>query len=488
MIFKALEQHAEQIPGDIALSSDAGSLTYAELWTRIEKTAAWLEAEKVRCLGIALDNGIDWVVLDLAAMKLRLAIVPVPGYFTPAQVDALVEKAGIDCLVTAGRPGDPPAADDGQYRAERFTAERRSPDNAKITFTSGSTGQPRGAILSHETLGRVAMSIVEAMTLIDVRRHLCMLPLATLLENVAGVYAPLIKGIETIVPSPEASGLAGSSSLDIEKFAACLANHQPQSLILVPQLLMALTTLAEFGMVDASGLRMVAVGGGKVGLNLLKKAETQGIPVFEGYGLSEAGSVTTLNLPGHSRPGSVGRALPHAELRVSDTGELEVRGTLMSGYLGEPPLSCDWLPTGDLGSIDKEGFVTVDGRIKNMFVTAYGRNINPEWVEAELTQHPSVGQALVVGEARATNLALIWPRFETSVEALQVIVDDANSRLPDYARVHDFLVMEEALDPSLMTANGRLKRQDVMNQYAARIAAHYETEDGLPFPEAASLA
>ncbi len=466
-IMQAIRTHAAIMPAVVAIRSraaisDTGVVTWQDLLTRVLAFSDWLLQSEVKTLGILLDNTIDWVLADLAAIHLGINVVPIPAYFSPAQIDRLISVSGIDCLLSVD--GD---AVDSLFaaRTTRITHAVSHPDlhNCKITFTSGSTGDPKGVVLEHAKLEAVALSIVSAMESIDVRSHLCILPLASLLENIAGIYAPLIKGIEIILPTGQETGLQGSSSLDVNQFAACLQACQPHSLILVPQLLTALVTLTEFNMLAPDYLRMVAVGGARVGSALLEKSRALGIPIYEGYGLSEAGSVTCLNLPGSQKAGSVGKVLPHAELRISESGEIEVRGSTfsgyldVSGYLGETGISDEWIATGDTGEIDAEGFVFIKGRIKNTFITSFGRNINPEWVEAELTQHASIAHALFYGEARPTNLAVIWPRFEMDARAISEIVANINKDLPDYAHIHDFVVMTERLPADFMTSNGRIR-------------------------------
>ena len=224
---------------------------------------------------------------------------------------------------------------------------------------------------------------------------------------------------------------------------------------------------------NSKDLKMVAVGGGKVAENLIDKASELEIPVYQGYGLSEAGSVVTLNLPGEQRKGSVGKALSHADIRVSEKGELEVSGALMEGYLGEQR-SGDWLQTGDFGSIDEDGFVYITGRIKNTFITSYGRNVHPEWVEAEFLQFPAVGQCLFYGEARDENLLLVWPRFPIDPATLKEMTSEVNEGLPDYARIHRVMIVEQPLSEEFITGNGRLKRSEVIGRYRADIENQYQ--------------
>ena len=173
------------------------------------------------------------------------------------------------------------------------------------------------------------------------------------------------------------------------------------------------------------------MGGAAVGAKLLiAAARALGIPAYEGYGLSEGASVQTLNLPGADRPGSAGRALPHARLRVAADGEIEVAGSLFGGYLGDPTPRPAWWPTGDLGSIDADGFLHCSGRKKNVLITAFGRNVSPEWVETALRGEPAIAQAVVFGDGQPALSAVLWPlRRDADDAALQAAVDAANATL-----------------------------------------------------------
>src|SRR5690606_11466174 len=147
-----------------------------------------------------------------------------------------------------------------------------------------------------------------------------------------GVYANLQNGSRICVPPLADVGMSASSSLAVARFVAAQHTYRPDSLILVPQLLLALTAAAEAGLPLPAGYRFVAVGGGKVSEALLERAARAGIPVHEGYGLTECGSVVAVNLPGAGRPGTVGRPLPHVAVSIID-GEIHVAGAAMLGYL-----------------------------------------------------------------------------------------------------------------------------------------------------------
>jgi long-subunit acyl-CoA synthetase (AMP-forming) len=317
----------------------------------------------------------------------------------------------------------------------------------------------------------VAESIVTATAGLGIERHLCLLPLALLLENITGMYAPLLAGATVILPSGRERGLHGSQQLDIGQLFACLHTWQPHSLVLVPQMLKALTVAASQGMPLPDSLRYVAVGGARVSPELLDEARTAGIPVYEGYGLSECSSVVTLNLPGDDRPGSVGKPLPHARVRIAADGEIHVCGATLLGYAGQPPQADAWYATGDLGFIDTDGFLHLTGRRRNAFITAYGRNVNPEWPESELSRFPEITQAVVFGEARENNVAIIQPTAagipDTAIDAR---VATANELLPDYARIHQWLRTDAAFSSAngLLTASGKPRREAVWRHYRAR--------------------
>jgi long-subunit acyl-CoA synthetase (AMP-forming) len=219
--------------------------------------------------------------------------------------------------------------------------------------------------------------------------------------------------------------------------------------------------LMQTGQRAPVSLKLVAVGGAAVGGALVAVAQALGIPACEGYGLSEGCSVQTLNLPRAERPGSVGRVLPHARIRVAVDGELEVSGSLFSGYLDDPTPVPAWWPTGDLGSIDGDGFVHVQGRKKNVLITGFGRNVSPEWIETALRSHPAVLQSVVLGDGEPMLSAVLWPVSRTIDDAtLQAAVDEANATLPDYAHIRRWTRGRADFDSStgLATRNGRPQR------------------------------
>lgn len=217
----------------------------------------------------------------------------------------------------------------------------------------------------------------------------------------------------------------------------------------------------------AQSLRFIAVGGGKVATDLVAKSHQLGLPVYEGYGLSECGSVVALNTQGSMLPGSVGKPLSHCQISIAQDGEILISGSTMLGYLGEPAPALAQA-TGDLGYFDNQGFLHITGRKKNVQITAFGRNFSPEWVEAEAQVFPAISRIVIFGDGLSANVALIQPTpgYENS---LADQISQLNSRLPDYAQVHHYLLAQLSVENGLLTNNGRPKRQQILSEYHTRI-------------------
>jgi acyl-CoA synthetase (AMP-forming)/AMP-acid ligase II len=215
---------------------------------------------------------------------------------------------------------------------------------------------------------------------------------------------------------------------------------------------------------------------------LVQEARKLGLPVYEGYGLSECASVVSLNTPAHDLAGSAGHVLPHVQLSNAN-GELVVSGNTMLGYVGELQ---SWYPktiaTGDIGHVDGNGFVHISGRSKNLLISSYGRNIAPEWVESELLATPLLADAVVYGDAQPYCVALVSPRDPATPDALiQTVINATNMRLPDYAQVQRWhrLPAMLATNPQLLTANGRPRRAAIAAAFAGELAALYPATPAL---------
>ncbi len=486
----------------VALDDGRTQVAAGQLGGLVEAEARWISSLAGPGTRHALlaDNGVGWAIADLALHRWRLLNVPLPGYFTPAQLRHALDDAGVELVLT----DEPERVLGLEAHFDRVDASPRSglvalrrrldpaviaalpPGTTKVTYTSGSTGSPKGVCLGAESLETVARSLAGVTGPLGVRRHLCLLPLATLLDNLAGLLAAPLAGATCILPPLRETGIR-YGGLDVPALLGCISRHAPHSMILVPELLRVLVGAAAQGWRPPDSLRFVAVGGAPVSASLLERAAAAGLPVYEGYGLSECASVVALNRPGANKPGTAGRVLPHASVRIDSTGGIRVRGATLLGYVGDgrgtaPPVE---VVTGDLGEFDDEGFLRVRGRVKNLLITSLGRNVSPEWVERELLLDPAIGQAVVLGEARPFLVALVVPSPSLrgagadTARAIGAAVQAANSRLPDYARVRRWALASAPFSPAdgTLTANGRPRRDAIAERDGARIDTLYDRAD-----------
>lgn len=418
------------------------SIGGSELSQRIDSVSACLLAHlpKGSMVGIYADNSVDWAVADLALQQAGMVSIPVPGFFTLSQIGQLLMNYPVQAVIC---PLLPPALAAAGFTTKAELPQITSlvlcvkavsavpahshslPPGSKLTFTSGSTGDPKGIPLGTEQQWQVADSLAHALSSLGMKRHLAMLPMSVLLENVAGLYTALRLGAHVVLPPLSEVGLSGSSGFNARQALDTIIASEAESIILLPQMLRDLLVELQGTGRSLSRLKFVAVGGGKVAPSLISEARQAGLPVYEGYGLSEACSVVSLNMPTADRAGSVGKPLAHQSVRIVSDGEIEISQH-----------DAPWYATGDIGEIDSDGFLYVTGRKKNVLITSFGRNVSPEWPESVLQSFPEIAQVMVYGDGQPQLSALIVPSSpDYSVHTLQAVVDRANQSLPDYARI-----------------------------------------------------
>ena len=488
LVVGCIAAHAASHSGKVALVDECGALTYGELPAVIAHAASMFKAQRIASM---IDNSNAWAVVDLALAQNEAVSIPIPQFFTVGQARHLIDDAAPDLIITdqperiALLAGISPTGSVEIAGRELFLFARPAtaphplpPDTCKITYTAGTTGQPRGVCLTAQAIESVTLSLAEAVDAGAGDRSLALLPLSTLLENIGGIYVPLLAGSTAAVPSLTSCGLTGSSVVRPEMLVAALHRYLPSAIILVPQLLKLLVECLSAGTSLPSSLRFVAVGGAPCARALIERALKLGLPVYEGYGLSEAGSVVSLNCSGAQRPGSVGMPLPHAFVHIARDGEIVVAGRLFSGYLGGATMPPAEWPTGDLGHFDDEGYLYVTGRKKTVFATAFGRNVSPEWVEGELTASAALTQAAVFGEGRARNVAVLVPHPAAHPEQIAAAVAAANAQLPDYARVAAWHRADVPFSQAnhLARSTGLPDREAIAHRFAEALEQLYASE------------
>ena len=487
----------------IILSSTIESWDKAALLKKIsEVSEALLNRKNPKApVGILSDNSLEWIAIDLATQEIGVTLIPLPSFFTPSQWLHAIKSSGMQAIFC----GQEDAVKNlgfmfqNQYVGELKLFESMSvlsgiveqsnlSEVQKITYTSGTTSEPKGVCLSIDQQWLVAQSLEHALRSLQIKRHLNVLPLSVLLENIAGVYTALALGAENICVPLSKVGLHGSSNFDADACIAAIEKYQAESIILLPQMLQAIIARSTKQDPRLKSLKFVAVGGGKTPVTLIKAAKSMGIPVYEGYGLSECASVLSLNTPDHERIGSVGKVLANRSVRISKDGEIEVKSADLPHYLentegltseakSTPASTNDtWLPTGDLGHLDDEGFLYLDGRKKNVLITSFGRNISPEWPESLLLGSGLFKQAIVVGDGQAQlGALLVTAKDDVSDEAIQLAITTVNQDLPDYAQIGPWMLADEPFTSNngLATVNGRLKRDLIKHKFNNQIESLY---------------
>jgi long-subunit acyl-CoA synthetase (AMP-forming) len=293
------------------------------------------------------------------------------------------------------------------------------------------------------------------------------------LETICAICVPLLAGARTeFDPNLTASIARGQP----QGLASAFQRRIPTTSVLVPELLSVwLAELTATGERAPANLRFVAIGGAPVATTLAEKAWTMGIPVHEGYGLSECSSVVSVNRPGKRRPGTVGQPLPGLQVSIDD-GEIVVDGpTVMLGYQNGSDATRPWR-TGDMGAFDADGFLRILGRKDNLIVTSFGRNVSPEWIEALLCADDRIAACAVLGHGEPHLRAVIIPSsrgaawFADATEAhvlreLALICQQA----PSYAIPRDFVLVDrnQAAQHNLLTPNGRFRRASLEQAFAA---------------------
>jgi long-chain acyl-CoA synthetase len=473
-LINALQQRAQTNPKDVAIIQGDKIISYGQLWQLVMQTAHYLQQHNVDRLAVALNNTLAWVLVDLSAQLNHIVIVPIPSFFTEHQKKHAIHESGCQFLI-----GDSSFVENKTLKETNILLNESlfkinnvisalPPQTAKITFTSGSTGEPKGVCLSQALIDDVSEQLASKLISQHIKRHVILLPLSILLENIAGIYVPLLLGATLILPKQD-----GSSVMTLKELHDALIDYEPNSLLLTAEGLRGLVLIAQENPHVVSSLTYVAVGGSVLSPALIQQARDNNIPVYQGYGLSECGSVVAVNTPADDCVTSVGKILDNVHITIAKDGEIIVERNNLLGYVGNlnPPL---FINTGDIGYVDDDGFLYVTGRKKNVCITSYGRNFSPEWVESQAQCYPSIQHLIIFGDGKPFNVAVIQSRTEY-VEKIASDVAQLNSQLPDYAQIAYYVIATEPFTSTngLLTSNGRPKRHRIYQHYEKQIDYQY---------------
>ncbi|MCA9599981.1 MAG: long-chain fatty acid--CoA ligase [Myxococcales bacterium] len=429
-------------------------------------------------------------------------------------------------------------------RVRERQARIRPEDLATIVYTSGTSGPPRGARLTHQSLLHEVRALSEAVELGPGDEQLLFLPLAHIFARVVALTAVAV-GLRTAIadamhrmmesfaevrPTFFASvprlyekvfAVANESvsaegrvkerlwrwavSIGLQASRARQRGEEPSGLLAARLRYAEKIALAKVRSGFGGRLRFAVSGGAPLSPELAEWFHAVGILVLEGYGLTEICGASHVNRAGRYRFGTVGLPVEGVEARVGADGEVLLRGpTLMRGYHGQPEATAEvldadgWLHTGDIGSIDADGFLTIIDRKKDVIVTAGGSNVAPQNIERLLAASPWVSQAVVVGDRQRYLVALLtlnaaaaerWAREQKRSDALadlahdpelraliQLDVDDVNRRLSRFERIKRFAVLERELSVGAgeLTETLKPRRDKIRERYAGVIGELYE--------------
>ena len=407
--------------------------------------------------------------------------------------------------------------EDGLAREYKEAATGIAADQlATIIYTSGTTGDPKGVMLSH---GALVANVVDAATMVTpgvTDEALSFLPLCHALERTV-VYLYLYQGasvtfaesidtvardmarvrptIMTAVPrvfdklharildavakAPAVRRLLFRWALGVgeARSRAELAGGRPSVGVRLQHGLADRLVFSKIRARVGGKIRFFVSGGAPLSPTVAKFFFAVGIPVLEGYGLTETAPVLTVNPEDAPRPGTVGRALPRVELRFAEDGEILARGpNLMLGYYGKPEATAEairdgWFHTGDIGRLDDDGYLIITDRKKELLVTAGGKNVAPQPIEQSLKQDRLVAEAMLVGDGRPFIAALIVPDAAAVAAA---VGEPASTDLASLVARPD---VKELFDSVVSQVNQDLPRYEQLKKFAL-IPAELTVEGG----------
>lgn len=437
-----LKQTARQFPGHIAIrfmGRDTDFATFDALSDRVAANLTTRGIGKGDRVALYCVNSDVFALAYFGIVKAGATVIPLNLLYKPNEIEYILNDAQVKGLiyhelfgqsVNAFR-GLVPSLETvvciGEQRAQQDDAPWHDlmlpaasapqiefdvkQDVVAILYTSGTTGKPKGAMLTHYNLANNTQSIKEAMQFKPGQEVLLVvLPMFHSFAATAGMLTPLLHGL-TFLPVPK---------FDRTMVADTVAKGKATIFLGVPSMFNALLSLSDEDVAKFGSLRYCVAGGASMPVELMKRFEERfGIPIYEGDGPTECSPVTCVNpIGGVRKPGAVGLPVPRVEMSIRDgvghevadreVNEICVRGpNIMKGYWRRPEETAecffgDWFRTGDLGYRDEDGYFYIVDRIKDM-VIVNGMNVYPRVVEEVLYQDPRIAEAAVVGEPNETH-------------------------------------------------------------------------------------
>lgn len=492
--FNFIKKRALNYPNRLAIRQDKEVINYADLINKTIELSEHIQSKNIKRIALLEDNSINWILLDLACQISGTTLVPLPKFFTNEHLKKIIQLTNIEYLVTRNTSYIESLIEEDVQLDQTFNILKwfknnhvsknskikdKSPENTqKITFTSGSTNEPKGVCLNEEAQYIVAKSVFSVTKNIESKKHLCVMPFTTLLENIAGIYVPLMRGNLIIIEKPSSLGFKDVFLNDLDLFLERISSLEPSSMIVPPEILRLMVSAAKGGWRPPLSLTFLTVGGSKVSGSLIREARSYNINAFEGYGLSESASVVSLNLPDDNKIGLQGKLLPHVQIKISN-GELYIKNIGFLGYLDDylkkQETAEEWINSGDLATFDKTKNLKIIGRKKNLIISSYGRNISPEWVETELSNSEYIKNAVLIGNHKPFCVALIIPEkshINTSLK-LKDEIDRVNQHLPGFAQIKKWKILDNDFPRNLFRNHFIPNRKEISRFYSKEINALY---------------
>jgi long-chain acyl-CoA synthetase len=544
---QTLERTLDVAAALIELGVEVGDTVAIMATNRVEHFLADMGAVHAAATPMSIYSTLSPEQVAYVAAHARPAVVFLESADHRARWEkALAETDGVRRVVMIDGDWEDLVAAGAAYRAAHpdavaARAGALTPDSpATILYTSGTTGNPKGVVLTHRNVLYEAISTQEKAGLTDPQVSVSYLPLAHIAERVLGLYGPQLTGSHMHAIGDPAQLIAALGEVHPTAFfgvprvwekiktglsAKLASDPNPDNVRLVEQSMAAGLAWVEAQQVGGTmtpeieeayrradeailgflklllGLDQVTWAGSAAApmpLDVARFMAGLGITVFDVYGMTETCGAITANGPGGFKLGSVGRATPGMEVRLGDDGEVLVRGPVNTpGYHQQPDATRalidedGWLHTGDIGTLDDDGFFSIVDRKKELIITSAGKNIAPSNIENYLKESPLIGHAMAIGDNRPyvvavltldgeiapivaqqmgiefTDLADLAAKPEILAVAQQA-VDAANARLsrPEQVKSFELLPVEWTAESEELTPTLKLKRRVVNTKYA----------------------